>query len=124
MAVVESLRSKTSYKIELLLIKFIPIIVAIITICNMLLSYFDIDLPILSYIGSSSLLSLLYMYKSSITFKFCIWHRLIIIYLTVIWILNIIDFYIGIPMSDLLLLIVYLGITGIFLLLIVYSKMK
>ena len=124
MAAEASLRSKTLYRIELLLIKYIPILVAIITISNMILSYFDIDIPLFSYIGSSSLFSLIFMFVSSIVFRFCIWHRLIIIYLAVIWLLNIIDLYIGIPMSDLLLLITYLGVAGLFLLLIVYSKLK
>lgn len=124
MAAEVSLRSKTLYRIELLLIKYIPILVAIITISNMILSYFDIDIPLFSYIGSSSLFSLMFMFVSSIVFRFCIWHRLIIIYLAVIWLLNIIDLYIGIHMSDLLLLITYLGVAGLFLLLIVYSKLK
>ena len=41
--------SKLLYKIELYLIKIIPIIIAFIYLLNTILSYFYIDLPILSY---------------------------------------------------------------------------
>ena len=98
--------NKLLYKIELCLVKVIPMIYALLSLLNTTLSYFGIDVAILSYIGSVSFITLLLLYVTSYVFKFCEYHRMFIHYTTVTWILNIIDLYIGIPVSDL----GYLGI--------------
>ena len=51
--------SKIVYKVVLYLTKVIPIYIGIALFLNTLLSYFDIDLPILSYFGGLSILSIL-----------------------------------------------------------------
>lgn len=117
-------RSKYLYKIELYLIKIIPMVFAGLSLLNTILSYFNIDLVILSYIGSVSVLTLLFMYLSSVVFRFCAYHRMFTHYTSVNWILNIIDYYIGIPISDRSLFIIYLSITGLFLFYILYLKFK
>lgn len=121
MAVEESL-NKTLYRLELYLIKIIPIILAGITLLNTILSYVGIDTPILSYIGGISFLTLGFLYLTSYVFKSCSWHRMALHYVLVINLLNTYDYYIGIPVSDYFLLKVHLTITGIFLLLILYFK--
>ena len=98
--VAEASLSKGLYKAELYLIKTIPMLFARVSLLNDVLSYFCIDLPILSYIASVSILTLAFMYLSSIVFKFCIYHRMFIHYTTVNWLLNIIDYYIGIPLNE------------------------
>lgn len=98
--------NKLLYKIELCLVKVIPMIYALLSLLNTTLSYFGIDVVILSYIGSVSFITLLLLYVTSYVFKFCEYHRMFIHYTTVTWILNIIDLYIGIPVSD----VGYLGI--------------
>lgn len=95
-----------------------------LSLLNTILSYFDIDCFILSYIGSVSILTLLFMYLSSIVFRFCAYHRMFIHYTLVNWILNIIDYYIGIPISNWSLFVLYIGITGLFLFFILYLKFK
>ena len=56
-------RSKTLYKVQLYLLKVIPMVMAFICLLNSTLSYFDIDIPLLSYIASNSILTLIfYMY--------------------------------------------------------------
>lgn len=95
-----------------------------LSLLNTILSYFDINAFILSYIGSVSILTLLFMYLSSVVFKFCAYHRMFIHYTTVNWVINIIDYYIGIPISDWSMFILYMGITGLFLFLILYLKFK
>lgn len=47
--------NKLLYKIELCLVKVIPMIYALLSLLNTTLSYFGIDVVILSYIGSVSL---------------------------------------------------------------------
>ena len=71
------------------------------TLLNSILSYFNIDLVILSYIGGVSLITILFIYIASYTFKFCEYHRIFLYYIVVTWIINIIDLYIGIPINDL-----------------------
>lgn len=121
MAVEESL-NKSLYKMELYLIKIIPMLFAGLSLLNTVLSYFDIDIPLISYVGSVSILTLMFMYLSSYVFKFCIYHRMFIHYTSLNWILNIIDYYIGIPLSDRGLFVFYMALTGIFLFLILYLR--
>ena len=120
--VVEERLSKVLYKAELYLIKVIPMIIAFIYLLNTTLSYFYIDLPILSYIIMFLLMAFLYL--SSFIFKFCSWHRLFLHYIMVNLILNIIDLYVGIPLSDRGLFIMYMSITGISLFVLLYLKFK
>lgn len=110
----QSLKSKTLYKIELITLKFIPFIIALICFLNTILSYFGVDLEILSYIGGVSFFTLFFLYVSSYTFKFCLYHRLPLHYILINNVLNIIDAYIGIPLDDRNLLILYLVIAFIF----------
>ena len=122
MAVEEKLRSKELYKLFLILIKIIPMIMACIFLLNTVLSYFYIDVICLSYLGSCSILTLIFMYLSSNVFRFCIYHRMFIHYVAVNWLLNIIDYYIGIPLNNRNLFIGYMILTGITLFLILYFK--
>lgn len=124
MAVVESLKSKTLYRAELYLIKIIPMLFAGLSLLNTVLSYFCIDVPLISYTASVSLLTLLFMYLSSYVFKFCAYHRMFIHYTTVNWILNIIDYYIGIPLTDRGMLLLYMSITGYTLFIVLYLKLR
>ena len=81
-------------------------IYALLSLLNTILSYFNINVDILSYIGSVSLVTLVLLYITSYVFSFCEYHRVFIHYTTITWILNIIDLYIGIPVSN----FCYLGI--------------
>lgn len=99
-------------------------VMAFICILNTILSYFDIDLPILSYLSSNSILTIIFFYISSYVFRFCEYHRMFIHYNTIMWILNIYDMYIGVPLDDRGLLSIYLIVTGIFLFIILYLYVK
>ena len=120
----EKLKSKTLYKIVLYLIKTIPIITSGLFVLNTVLSYLGIDLQILAHICGISVFSLALFYLTSIAFRFCIYHRMFIHYLTVNWILDLYDYYIGIPLTTRDLFVVYLAITGIFLFIILYEYCK
>lgn len=101
------------FKIELCLVKVIPIIYALLSLLNTILSYLNIEASILSYIGSVSFVTLVFLYITSYVFCFCEYHRVFIHYTTVTWILNIIDLYIGIPVSDVWYLGIQLIIAGV-----------
>lgn len=122
MIVEERLKSKYLYKIVLYLIKVIPIITSGLFLLNTILSYFGIDLEIFTHICGVSIFSITFFYLTSIAFRFCIYHRMFIHYITVNWILNLYDYYIGIPLSNKHLFVLYISITGIFLFLILYFK--
>lgn len=114
----QSLRSKRLYKFELILLKFIPFILAIACLLNTILSYFGIDLAILTYLCGISFFTLLFLFVSSYVFKFCLYHRLPLYYVIVNNLLAIYDYYIGIPLNDKHLLILYLIIAWVFYILI------
>ena len=116
--------NKVLYILERYLIKTIPMILSGIALLNTVLSYFYIDVPLLSYIGGVSILTLMFLYLSSYVFKFCTWHRMFIHYVALNWSLNIIDYYWGIPISNKGLFLLYLILTGIFLFLILWLKFK
>lgn len=118
------LKSKYLHKIVLLLIKVLPIIIAATYLLNTILSYFYIDVPLLSYISGNSILFIILLYLTSIAFQFCRYHRMFIHYITLNWILNIVDYYIGIPLSNRSLFLMYIIITGIFLFIILYEHCK
>ena len=123
-AKVESLKSKALYKLELYLIKIIPMLMALGNLVNTILAYFYIDVPLLSYMCGTSILVLMFLYLSSYVFRFCKYHRMFIHYVTFNWLLNIIDYYIGIPLDSKSLFFVYLIVTGVTMFIIVYLKFK
>lgn len=99
-------------------------ILAFISLLNSILSYFGIDLYILSYIGGVSIFTMLFLYLSSYVFKFCEYHRMFLHYIVSTWIINIIDYYVGIPISDLEYLCLQMIIAGISLFIILYLYVK
>ena len=120
----ENSKNKTLYKIELGLLKVIPMILALTALLNSILSYFGIDLYILSYIGGVSIFTMLFLYLSSYVFKFCEYHRMFLHYIVSTWIINIIDYYVGIPISDLEYLCLQMIIAGISLFIILYLYVR
>lgn len=118
--------NKSVYRYELLAIKLIPIIIVGLMVLNTTLSYFGIDWEIFSHLAGVSFLSILLMYISSIVFRFCAYHRIFIHYITLLWLLSIIDWYTdvlrnNISIDVLLLLLIAFGIT-IFLAIILKIK--
>lgn len=116
--------NKLLYKVTVIVLKILPILLAFITLLNSILSYFNIDLVILSYIGGISLITILFIYVASYAFRFCEYHRIFLHYIVVTWIINIIDLYIGIPINDLEYLCLQMIIAGISLFIILYFYLK
>lgn len=112
------------HKTLIYILKIIPMLLASIAMLNTVLSYWNIDIPLLSYIGGVSLFPLLFLYLASYAFKFCLYHRMFLHYITITWILNIIDYYYGIPVSNKTLFLVYMFISGVFLFIILYLHLK
>lgn len=105
-------------KLLLLMIKYIPVIQMAGMLFNNLLYYInacrEISYIIDFTIGSSISMTIV-SYICSYTFKFCVWHRLIITANFINLIIANIDAIIGIPISDIKLLGIYYTIAVIFI---------
>lgn len=112
------------YKVELYLLKIIPILLAGIHLANTVLSFYNIDIVILSYIGGVSLIPLIFLYISSYVFRFCEYHRMFLHYIVINNAINIYDYYIGVPITARELLAMHLIIVGICLIIILYLYIK
>lgn len=69
MAVEENL-NKSMYKLLILMLKYIPMLISLVYVLNTALSYFYIDIPVLSNLAGMSILPWIFMYLSAIVFWF------------------------------------------------------
>ena len=116
--------SKFLYKVELLAIKYIPVVIAFIYFLSSVLSCVNIEAPILSYIGGMSLLTIIFLYLTSYVFRFCEYHRLPLHYIVVSDVINYIDYYIRIPLGYRGMLVLQVLLAGATILGILYLKYK
>ena len=120
----ELLETRRLHKVMIWLIKVIPMLLAMTALLNTILSYFNIDAPILSYFGGISVFTLIFLYLASYAFHFCEYHRMFLHYVTANWILNIVDYYWGIPVSNKEMFLIYMIVTCVFLFLALYYHQK
>lgn len=121
----EAKLNKNLYKIELLLIKTIPILIASIYATNTMLSFVDIDFPLLSLLGGMSILPIIFLYITSYVFKFCEYHRLFLHYIVINDLISYFDYYTeGIYFTNRTLLLTHILLIFIILLLVVCLKFK
>jgi hypothetical protein len=99
MVVEERLRSKFLYKIEIIGIKYIPFIIAIMYFIDTILDAFKVDIGILSHLFGMSFLPWCFLLLSSYVFKFCLFHRIPLYYIALNHVISLIDYYIGIPLE-------------------------
>jgi hypothetical protein len=113
-----------SHKSFLIILKYIPYILACRYAVSTLGDFFEYDLIGLGYICSVSVLTWLFMLLTSFIFKYCYIHRLPLYYMVINDLLNITDYYIGIPISVKSLLILHLLVIFIFMSLYIYGYVK
>ena len=117
----EKLNRRTIRKF-ILITKVIPILIAIVHCINSFLSFLGSnDIP-LNYIGGISLLPIIYLYVASYTFKLCSYYRMFLHYSILIDVLNIYDFYIGVPLTDVNFYLLFILITIITMFIVIYLK--
>lgn len=106
----------------ILVTKIIPVLIAIIHLINTILSFLGSnDIP-LNYIGGISLLPIAYLYIASYTFHLCEYYRMFLHYSILIDLINCYDFYFGIPLNNKDYFILFICITIVTMLLIIYLK--
>ena len=120
MAKAERFPERRVYKLLIGLLKIIPMLLAITTIAGTMLSFFHLNPSILSFIGSVSLFPLIFLYLASYAFRFCIYHRMFLHYIVANNILVYADYFVGIPVSNLSLLMIHTILVGVFLFLVLY----
>ena len=120
MAKAERFPERRVYKLLIGLLKIIPMLLAITTIAGTMLSFFNLNPSILSFIGSVSLFPLIFLYLASYAFRFCIYHRMFLHYIVANNILVYADYFVGIPVSNLSLLMIHTILVGVFLFLVLY----
>lgn len=123
MVVVEKSK-RSEYKLLIIVLKFIPMLIALCYMSSTIFNYFGYNIEPLSNFGGMSLLTWLFIYLASIVFNFCAYHRMFLWYIFIDDLFNIIDYYIIIPIStDSILMLhnILIGIT-LFTVLILYVK--
>lgn len=120
MAREERLRSKTLYKAVIVLLKFIPALLAFSSALNTFFCIFGIESYWLSYFGGVSFLTLAFLYLASYVFQFCAYHRMFLHYVVITNLIGLIDMEIGIPVSDLVMFDVHMILLGLLLILVLH----
>ena len=112
------------YKMELSLLKIIPMLIAGMYMADTVLFCLDVSMALPSFFFGTSLLPLLFIYLSSFVFQFCEWHRIFIYYVFVINMLNYLSLYSAFCFDNDKMIAVHLIVAGacLFLALFLYVK--
>ena len=109
-------------KLFVLVSKVLPMVLALCHLTNCAFGYFGLNNVILGYISGISILTVGYLYLISYLIKLCGYYRMFLHYCVMIDVINIYDYYIGIPISNIKLLMAYCGLTIILMLSVIYLK--
>lgn len=124
--------NKNLYKVELFLLKLLPIIMAISLLIAQYGAYLQVTsgllivIQIISHYLGLVIAPLAFMYISSYVFKFCNYHRMFIHYIAIIELMNTTNWYFRIPISNELYILIQDIITIIFIIItaIMYIKKR
>ena len=109
-------------KLFVLVSKVLPMILALCHLLNCIFGYFNWNNIILGYISGISILTIGYLYLVSYIIKLCEYYRMFLHYCVIIDIINIYDYYIGIPITNMQLMYLYVIVTIIVMFIILYLK--
>ena len=119
-----SKRDRLLKRVNIWLLKVLPMVISAMYLLHTGLALIGKDFPPLKYLGGISLIPLLYIYISSLVFKFCIYHRLFLYYIFVYNIIKIVNYYLDFPHSDKMVIWMDLGIAGLFIFMLLYLKIE
>lgn len=125
LTVVENSRiSNHKYKLFLGLLKILPMLLAGLFLLNTILSYFYIDLTIISYLASVGFFPWLFIMIASYLFHFCEYHRMFLWYIMANNILCWLDYEYTLPISNRSYFLIHIIVAGLFLFLVLYFHQK
>lgn len=116
--------SNTKHKLFLGFLKILPMIMAILYISNTVLSYFDIESRVFSYLSSIGIIPWLFIIGASYLFHFCKYHRMFLWYILLNNLICWVDEYYGLPIDNWNYFILHIAIAGLFLFLVLYFHQK
>lgn len=116
--------SKYLYKIFLAFAKYLPAMLSIIFIINLIAKYFSVELVICMYLGGVSFPFLLLLYLIAFVFKFCYLYKIPLYYLTFGNIIGSLHSFKIIPISDIGMYRIYFIISGIALIIYIFIMYK
>ena len=114
--------NKNQMQLFVLVSKVLPVILALCHLLNCIFGYFGWNNVILGYISGISILTISYLYLISYLIKLCGYYRMFLHYCVIIDIINIYDYYIGISITNIQLIFLYIIITIIVMFIILYLK--
>ena len=112
------------HKIFLGFLKVLPMIMAGLFLLNTVLSYFYIEVSVISYLASVGIVPWLFIMVASYIFKFCEYHRMFLWYILVNNILCWLDYEYTLPISNRSLFLLHIIVAGSFLFLVLYFWRK
>jgi hypothetical protein len=121
---VENSRNRVLHKFFLAFLKIIPMVMAGLYLLNTVLSYFNIDYSIVSYLTGLGLIPWLFILVASYALKFCIYHRLFLWYIVANDIVCWADYNFELPVSDRGYLLLHFIVAGLFIFLILYFHQR
>lgn len=116
--------SRTQYRLALICVKYSPWLIALFYFIACILGCFGITSFWITYVCFLPVIPTICLIAFSVLFKFCIWHRLPIYYAILLNTINVIDVYFTIPVSNIIMISIYIILTGIFILIGAYFKNK
>ena len=103
-------------------LKVLPMMMAGLYLTNTILSSWNIDYSIFSYVAH--LLGWYLILKASYLFGFCTYHRMFLWYILVNDVICITDYEFGLPISEWNLFVLHIIVAGIFMFLVLYFRLK
>lgn len=118
------LKHKYLYKFTSIIIKYLPSLLALWQIIMLFLNYSGLSVPILGFLGGSSLMFLGLLFLLSYLFQYCSLYRIPLGYNLIINIIVLFRSYGIIPVELIYLYRIFTIITGVFILLFIYFAYK
>ena len=116
--------SNYKHKLFIGFLKILPMIMAGLFLINTVLSYFNIENRIFSYLSSIGLIPWLFILISSYIFKFCEYHRMFLWYILANNLICWADEEFKLPVNNWDYFILHMIVAGVFLFLILYFHQK
>lgn len=116
------MEGRLNKKLLLISIKYSTWVIGIIYLIQIILGAFGVQSILLTYLFGASIFPLMVLIMFSVFLGFCIWHRLPLYYALTANGINLIDYYIGIPIVNKWMLIIYLLLVGIFMMIGCFIK--
>lgn len=116
--------SNYKHKLFIGFLKILPMIMAGLFLMNTILSYFNTENRIFSYLSSIGLIPWLFILIASYIFKFCEYHRMFLWYILANNLICWTDEEFKLPVNNWDYFILHMIVAGVFLFLILYFHQK